>query len=190
MSRLFFLICFALLSGCTHWHLSDSTTQKKTIHIPYALGDSTGELTRRVIGEVTKQPGFTVEDSGQYLLTIKLLDSKDQKVGYRFDPIDLEEGRKKIILNESRALALAEVTLKDTFSNKVILGPSYILGTADYDHQQNTIDKDTNDLSLGQLSDVETAQDVTYIPLYRDLAIKISLWLQNASDFATVSSLS
>lgn len=180
------VFCSFLLAGCASWHISDSIGHPKTVQIPYAMGDSTGELTRRVIAEVSKQPGFSVDDTGQYLLTIRLLDSKDQKIGYRYDPIDLEKDKRKIILNESRAMALVEVTLKDTFSNQIVLGPAHILGAIDYDHQQNTIDKDTNEFSLGQLTDVETANDVTYIPLYRDLAVKISAWLQNAQDFARV----
>lgn len=175
------------LSGCSGWHLSESMAHKKTVHIPFAQGDVSGEFTRRVIAEVSKQPGFSVDDSGQYLLIMRLLDTKDQKMGYRYDPIDLEKDTKKIILNESRALVLVEVSLKDTFSNKIVLGPAYILGSTDYDHQENTIDMNTNDFSLGQLTDIETAQDVTYIPLYRDLSIKIGSWLQNAVEFATVT---
>jgi hypothetical protein len=186
MNRLIVVLTSFLLSSCASWHLSDSMNHPKTIHIPYAIGDSTGEFTRRVISEVSKQPGLTVDDSGQYLLVIKMLDSKEQKLGYRYDPIDLAKDKKEIILNESRALALAEVTLKDTFSNKIVLGPAYILGAIDFDHQQNTINNDTNDFSLGQLTDVETARDVTYIPLYRDLSAKIATWLQNAQEFATV----
>ena len=183
---LLLLICMSL-SGCSGWHFSDSIAHKKTVQIPFAHGDATGEFTRKVISEVSKQPGFSVDDSGQYLLVIRMLDSKNQKIGYRYDPIELEKDKKKIILNESRALSLVEVTLKDTFSNTTVLGPSYILGAIDYDHQENSIDMNTNDFSLGQLSDVETAQDVTYIPLYRDLAVKIGAWLQNATEFATVS---
>ena len=188
MSRFIFLVSSFFLASCASWHLSDSMTHPKTVHIPYAVGDSTGEFTRRVISEVSKQPGFSVDDSGQYLLTIRLLDSKEQKLGYRFDPIDLDKGKREIIPNESRALVLAEVSLKDTFSNKIVLGPAYILGGIDFDHQQNTINNDTNDFSLGQLTDIETARDVTYIPLYRDLSIKIATWLQNAQEFATVHS--
>ena len=69
----------------------------------------------------------------------------------------------------------------------MIGGPAYILGNIEYDHQENSIDNNINGLSLGQLSDIDTAQDVTYIPQDRDLASKISLWLQNQQDLARYS---
>lgn len=184
---LFSFLILTSLCGCSAWHMTNTTSEKKVIHIPYAHGDSTGEFTKRLIAEVSKQPGLRVEDSGQYLLTVKLLDSKEQKTGYRYDPLDLKKGTKKIIPNESRDLLLAEVSLKDTFTGTIILGPAYILGSVDYDHQENTIDNDINDFSLGQLSDIDTAEDVTYIPLYRDLTAKIATWLQNSCEFSSSS---
>ena len=178
------LLC--CLTGCASWHVADSVSSDKqmTIRIPYAQGDDSGELTSRVIEAVNNQPGFRVDESGQYLLRIRLLDDTEEKIGFRYNPRELKRGSHKLILEESRAKALAEVTLVDRFTKKNVVGPAFILGNTDYDHQENTINNNVNDLSLGQLSDIDAAQDVTYIPLYRDLSSKIALWLQNQQDLA------
>ena len=184
-----YLLCKGLLcclTGCTGWHVANSASSETqmTVRIPYAQGDDSGELTSRVIEAVNCQPGFRVDESGQYLLKIRLLDDKEEKIGFRYNPRELRKGSHKLILEESRAKALAEVSLIDRFTKKTVAGPAYILGNIDYDHQENTIDNDVNDLSLGQLSDIDAAQDVTYIPLYRDLSAKIALWLQNQQDLS------
>jgi hypothetical protein len=172
------------LTGCAGWHMANSVSADKqmTVSIPYAKGDDSGELTSRIVEAVNNQPGFFVDESGQYLLQVRLLDDREEKIGFRYNPRKLKKGVHKLILEESRAKALAEVSLVDRFTKKTVAGPAYILGNIDYDHQENTVDNDINDLSLGQLSDIDTAQDVTYIPLYRDLAAKIALWLQNQQD--------
>lgn len=159
-----------------------SEANQMTVRIPYAQGDASGELTSRVVEAVNAQPGFRVDESGRYILSVKLLDSSEEKIGFRYDPRKLRHGQKDLILNETRAKALAEISLIDTTTSTKICGPAYILGNIEYDHQENTIDNNINDLSLGQLSDIDTAQDVTYIPEYRDLAQKIALWLQNQRD--------
>ena len=180
------LLC---LTGCAGWHTATSVSADKqmAVCVPYVVGDDSGELTSRVIEAVSNQPGFLVDESGQYLLKIRLLDDREEKIGFRYSPRELKKGRRKLILEESRAKALAEVTLVDRFTKKSVAGPAYILGNIDYDHQENTIDNDINDLSLGQLSDIDTAQDVTYIPLYRDLSLKIALWLQNQQDLGVAA---
>jgi hypothetical protein len=181
------LLCKGMLcclTGCAGWHVADSVSadNQMTVRIPYAHGDDSGELTSRVVEAVSLQPGFQVDESGQYLLQIRLLDDKEEKIGFRYNPRELKKGSRKLILEESRAKVLAEVTLINRFTKKIVAGPAHILGNADYDHQENTIDNNVNDLSLGQLSDIDAAQDVTYIPLYRDLSSKIALWLQNQQD--------
>ncbi len=188
-----YLCAFLLLgvaTGCSTWHLADSmsTNHQVTVCIPYVQGDATGELTSRLVEAVSDQPGFRVDESGKYLLRVKLLNTREEKIGFRYDPKKLRDGEKDLILSETRAKSLAEVSLVDRYTNEIIAGPAYILGNIEYDHQENTIDSNINDLSLGQLSDIDTAQDVTYIPQDRDLSQKISLWLQNQQDLASYSS--
>ncbi len=175
-----------LLSACSGWRLANSvSSEPRTVSIPYVHGDPTGELTRRVVESVNSLPGYSVDESGQYVLSIKLLDDKEDKIGFRYDPIKLHHGKKDLILSESRTKALVEVRLIDRFTNKTVSGPAHILGSADFDHQENTINNDINDFSLGQLSDIDATEDVTYIPLYRDLGQKIGIWLQAQGDLTS-----
>lgn len=181
------LLLFGLASACSPWHMagSMSSDRQMTVSVPYVQGDATGELTSRLVESVSSQPGFRIDESGQYILRVKLLQTQDEKIGFRYDPKKLRHGQKDLILNETRSKALVEVSLVDRYSNTTVCGPAYILGNFDYDHQENVIDNNINGLSLGQLSDIDTAQDVTYIPQDRDLAIKICQWLQNQQDLAS-----
>jgi hypothetical protein len=181
---LYILFLVGIACGCSTWHLADSMSpgNQVTVSIPYVQGDATGELTSRLVEAVSTQPGFHVDESGTYLLRVTLLHTREEKIGFRYDPRKLRHGERDLILSETRARALAEVSLVNRYTNERISGPAYILGSTEYDHQENTIDNNINDLSLGQLSDIDTAQDVTYIPQDRDLAHKISLWLQNQQD--------
>jgi len=179
------LLC-AVLSSCSGWKVAGCHSCDRTaVRIPYVQGDNSGELTTALVTAVDEQVAFHVSESGQYELQVKILDSKEEKIGFRYDPIELEkEGKKDLILNESRAKTLAKVTLVDRHSSQVIRGPAHILGNIEYDHQENTLDNDIQDFSLGQLSDVDTIHEVRNIPIYRDLAQKIAFWLQDQHDLS------
>ena len=176
-------VLLVTLPGCG-WKLAQSVSasQPMRICIPYAAGDSTGEFTTQLISAVSRQPGFIIDENSQYQLSVKFLDSKEQRIGYRYDPRELHRGRQKIVPNENRDKQLVELSIVDSVTQKIVCGPAYILGSAEYDHQENSINNDINDLSLGQLSDINAEKDVTYIPLYRDLVLKIGSWLQNQQD--------
>jgi hypothetical protein len=179
-----FVYLLALCPSCTPWHMSKSVTGHdcQQICIPYVQNDASGEATAALVRAVNDLPGFRVDNGGRYLLSVKILDHKDAKLGFRYDPIELHKGKKDLILNETRARVLVEVQVIDRFTNQVIHGPAHILGSTEYDHQESSINNDINRRSLGQLCDIDTAIDVVYIPLYRDLASKIGIWLQNNYD--------
>lgn len=164
------------------WHFSDTytTSHDRTLSIPYAHGDSDGLLTAEIIAQVEKEGSFTyAQDGGYYSLQVLLLDSKSDTIGYRWDPKKLANGKKKVIPNETRRRLLAKVSLVESATNQVILGPAYIVGTVDFDHQYYNLNHDINNFSLGQLTDIDTTYDVVDLPLHRDLAKKISLYLEN-----------
>ena len=174
-----YLLSVALigLSGCSGWKMANGhSSAKKSVRIPYVQGDSSGELTAALAEALDEQLSFHVDEQGHYELRVKLLDSKEEKIGYRYDPIELkEEGKRVLILNESRAKTLAKVSLVNRHTNEVLKGPAHILGNVEYDN-------DIQDFSLGQLSDVDTIHEARNIPIYRDLAQKIAMWLQESVD--------
>ena len=122
--------------------------------------------------------------AAQLTLKVRILNTRYDNIGFRYrhNIENSEESKRKIIPNESRTKVLAEVTLLDTLSKKVLLGPAHIVGSIDYDHQNYDLNNDINTFSLGQLSDIDTTEDVLTIPLYRDLAYQITTYLQNHFD--------
>jgi hypothetical protein len=174
------LFFFSLLPSATscsvlseHLELDDN---KPTLSIPYVEGDRSGRLTDVLCESIEKGGFFGYSPSGgEYTLKVRLCDSKYENLGFRYDP--KKEDRKKIIPNETRSKLLAEVTVINSLTNKVIIGPSYVLATCEWDHQNYSIDNDINRFSMGQLSDIDTAQNVLDIPLYRNMAKEISLFL-------------
>jgi hypothetical protein len=175
------LLCVTTSCG---WHLADSLSphKKQTISIPYISGDSDGSLTSCVVEQIEQQGGLKyVPDGGAYTLSVELLDSKSQHIGFRQDPKKLTKGKHKLIPSETRRKLLAKVEVIDALSQKIIIGPAYIVGSCDFDHQNYSLKNDINNFSLGQLTDIDTAYDVVDIPLHRDLARNIAQYLANAN---------
>ncbi len=189
---------FAITTACgkashdqvsSSWHLSPTIEQDAAplkIAVPYASGDVTGELTDRIIFSLQTLPNLTIDDNAPYLLSITILDDQEEKIGYRYDPLDKNT---KIIPNENRSKMLVSVSLIERSSKKTLWGPAYILGTIDYDHQNSSINNNILAYSMGQLADIDTAQDVTYIPLHRDIGNKIAIWFQNEREIKSIKKL-
>lgn len=164
------------------WHVADtySKTNGYTVSIPYAYGDNDGLLTSEIIAQVQKETGLNyVQNSGEYTLRVVLLDTKNENIGFRYDPKKLENGKKKLIPDETRRRLLAKVSLVHTASNTEVLGPSYIMGNVEFDHRYYNLSHNINRFSLGQLTDIDTTSDAINTPLQRDLAQQIALWLEN-----------
>ena len=180
------LSCLLLASTGCAWHLDPSldTSQTQTISIPYVEGDATGELTSNLVREMEKQGGFAYrsDETGTLALKVRLLDDTYENIGFRFDPEKLHHHKKKLIPNETRQKDLAEVSVIDTTTGKVLLGPAYILSCVDYDHQNYSLNNDINVFSLGQLSDIDTAIDALDTPRYQHLAREITQYLGNHFD--------
>ncbi len=176
-----YLLCLVSTSACG-FHLATSVDKEscRTVNIPYVQGDSSGLLTSDLIKYVEKQnPLVFVSEGGSLTLQVKLLDEKYENTGFRYNPHDLHHGKKKIIPNETRQKDLAEVTVIDNKTGTALLGPAYILGATDYDHQNYTLNNDVNVFSLGQLSDIDTSLDALDVPRYRNLAKEIATYLEN-----------
>lgn len=179
------LLLLLLLCTSCGWHVANHYSQNSatTINIPYAYGDSDGLLTAELISQLQKETALAyVRDGGEYTLRVTLLDSKSDNIGFRYDPHKLKSGKKKLIPEEVRRRLLAKVVLVHTLTNKEVLGPAFIMGSCEFDHEYYNLSHDVNNFSLGQLTDIDTTYDVVDIPLYRDLARQIALYLENNLD--------
>lgn len=179
--------CFLLLAipSCG-WHLSENyiATNKPTLSIPYVTGDNDGLLTAALVEQIEKQGKFRYvsDQGGDFTLKVEILQSKSMHIGFRKDPKKLPDKHHKLIPNETRRKLLSKVLIINTLSQETLLGPAYIIGSCDFDHQYYSLNNDINKFSLGQLTDIDTAYDVVDIPLHRDLARNISYYLENHSD--------
>ncbi len=173
-----------LFSSCSYkFAPSVEHSSVQTVSIPFISGDEAGELTSRIVYAIEKLPSIRyVPDGGRYTLLVRIIDEDEEKIGYRFQPHKHVAARGKIIPSEGRAQALVEVQLIESGTKKVLIGPGYILGTCEFEHQNNSLNNDINKFSLGQLTDIDTTQDVLFIPLYRNTAEKVALWLQDNLD--------
>ena len=180
-------VFFIILLCCTScgWRVADTYSKNNahTLSIPYAYGDDNGLLTAEVIAQVQKETAFSyVREGGEYTLYVTLLDAKNQSIGFRYDPEKLKNGKKRIIPDEVRRELLAKVSVVHAASNQEVLGPEFIIGSTEFDHRYYNLSHDINNYSLGQLTDIDTTYDVVDVPLQRDLAIQIALWLENNAD--------
>jgi hypothetical protein len=181
-------LCFVATS--CQWRTAPSLDKDvacRTISIPFAIGDDNGRFTTDLIADIERTGAFRyVKDNGELSLRVVFVDSKYENIGFRYDRIEAkEEGvkhKKRIIPDESRSKRLAEVSVIENATGKVLLGPAYILATNDYDHQNYSLSNNVNIFSLGQLTDIDTAQDVLDIPINRKLAQEITDYIQNHID--------
>lgn len=189
-SKFLSLLVLGCLIGATscQWQRAVSADQRPhSVAIPFALGDHDGTFTTDLISQIEKGGTFKfTQGIAEYTLHVRFLDEKYENIGFRHDLKKEHHGKRKedkrkIIPNESRSKLLAEVTLIENATQKTLLGPAYILATNEYDHQNYTINNDISTFSLGQLSDVDTAEGVINVPLYRNLAREIADYVQNHS---------
>ena len=169
-----FLIALLLfLSGCGY-HLENQSI-KKSIEVPFICGDPSGEFTTKLIYLLNSSGCYrTGGASSRYCLSVSIIGSKDQNVGFKYDRNN--EGRllTTLIPSESRWSILAEVNLVDKSTGKIVLGPARVSASYDFDHDWYSTMDGINIFSLGQITDYADAKDQVQTPLYHKLAQKIT----------------
>lgn len=167
------------LSSCMTCGFSRSAEDDIRLSVPYAEGDETGDLTNSIIGALSTNTNCHIAKDCRYAIKIKILDDSKETLGYRYkDP----HKKQNLVTCESRILMLAQVDIIDTYTKKTIRGPGFIRGFVEYDHQHKAKNNKLNQESLGQLEDTSADRAMVPTGLYRDLANKIALWVQQQID--------
>lgn len=179
MRRLLLLIGL-LLSGCGCYKLNPILREGKapTISIPYIQGDLDGQLTAALIREVSTSGAYTYRlDGAEWILKARIIDDTYENIGFRYDRS--RKGRLKhwVIPVEMREGILIEVELLSACPMQVVQGPCNLYASIEYDHDYYTIRDGVNVFSLGQLTDIDSAEDAAKKPLYQKLAEKVVSWL-------------
>lgn len=145
----------------------------KTISVPYVVGDLDGSLTSAIVRQLSRNGDLEYQSDGALALQIEIIDFRDVNIGFRYDRDNHGHLTKTIIPTETRITEICEVKVMEACSGKVVLGPTRIAASVDFDHDYYSSRNGVNIFSLGQLSDYDTAHDAVYVPLNQALAQKI-----------------
>lgn len=181
-ARLLSVLLLASLVSCGYrWGNSDAPWVGHTISVPYVSCDTTGVITRELVRTLAASGSFEyVNCGGAYELVVSVLESNEENIGFRYD-VDKDGGPTKTIIPvETRSRILAEFSLVERCSGETVLGPVRVSASAEYDHDFNSAGAAINKVSLGQLTDVEAAQEAVPELVGRMLARRIVDYIKNA----------
>lgn len=151
-----------------------------TISVPFVIGDQTGEVTSALIHQISTSSTFAYRQSGgSAILQVKILQLRDENIGYRYDRERDGELTDTLIPTETRIHLLAEVTLVDAATGCAVLGPTKIASSVDFDHAYYASPNGVNVFSLGQLTDFDDAKEGVNTPLIESLVQKIVDFIAN-----------
>lgn len=148
--------------------------QAPTISVPYVLGDIDGHLTASIIKEIATSGAYIYrQNGGEWTLKVQIIEYYDENIGFRYDRNRKCKLKHEIIPVETRSYLVAEVELIHTATCQTVSGPTRIQVNIAYDHDYYTIRNRVNIFSLGQLTEVDEAEDAAQVPLDQRLAEKI-----------------
>lgn len=176
------LCCLFVCTSCQYqFGQGDLSEQYSTISIPYVEGDDEGELTTEVIHAISSSGGFKyLTCGGDLTLKIKLIEMYDENIGFRYDRHKDGKLKKGTIPTETRLYARVEVVVLETSSGVILRGPTLITTSIDFDHDYYYNRNSVNIFSLGQLNDIDEAQEAACHPLNKRLAEKITDYVLNS----------
>jgi hypothetical protein len=154
-----------------------------TISVPNISGDSDGWLSNEIVYQLGSSGCFIcTQQEGEYSLVVDILSDTDERIGFRYDR-DNPSGKleKNLLGVEDRRTLVANISLVQKGSGKVVIGPSEVSASVEYDYTDPGSPKDLlfakkepiMPFSLGQLDSQEGAQNDAARPLFRKLAAQI-----------------
>lgn len=177
------LLSLTLFTSC-HYRLGYDglSNQYKTISVPYVESDRDGTLTAEVIKQLATSSAFQyLTHGGDLILKISLIELSDENIGFCYDRNKKGHLKDTLIPRETRLKAIVNVAVIDRCSNQILRGPVDITAYIDFDHDFYSNRDSINIFSLGQLTDIDAAQEsaIRY-PLNRQIAKKIVDYVVNS----------
>jgi hypothetical protein len=186
------LLCLSalslILSGCGYrFQESQADGDPVSICVPYISGDDEGQLNNAIVRKIAENPLLEYHrNRGALTLLVSIIGDGSDRIGYQYDRNPTTgQRRKNILATENRRTLSAEVKLVETASGDVVVGPTIVKASADYDYvdAHSIVDltfvpphgrpQTVLDFSLGQLDSIEGAHDDAGAPIYQTLAQKI-----------------
>lgn len=169
------IVCFLLLASCGYrQEFVPSFEDAPTLSIPYVEGDPDGEITRALIYQIAASGRYVYRaGQGDFILKVQVIDKYDENIGFRYERNKNCKVTHEIVPVETRGWIVVEVELFSS-QGKLLRGPCRLQASTEFDHDYYTIRDRVNIFSLGQLTDVDSAEDASMTPLYRRIAEKIT----------------
>ncbi len=174
-------VLLAFTSCGYHFGAGSAPWIGSTISVPYICGDETGEFTRTLVRELASSGAFQyTDDCGCYRLCVNVRELCDENIGFRYDINKEGQQTTTIIPVEMRTRTVAEFSLVEASSGCVVLGPERVSAMVDFDHEFEGGSDHLNNLSLGQVTDLEASKEVIPGRLGQALAERIVDYLRGA----------
>ncbi len=173
----FWLLSFGLLLGGCGYQLGQGESiamHYRTIGVPYIEGDMDGSLTAAVVKAIAQSGTLEYRHCGGALtLLVKEVAVEEENIGFRYYRKKKGSLTHDIVPTETRTTVVVDVTVVETASQRIVLGPVQISASVDFDHDFYSSRDGINIFSLGQLIDIDSAYDAVESPLQQKLAQKI-----------------
>ncbi len=175
---LIYLMAGLVLTSCGYHLGSGGSLPPIRVCIPFIEGDKDGLFTEELVRQISSRTSLVYDDQNpQARLVVKIIELRDENVGFRYDRKRSGELRHNIIPVETRLAVCAEVTLFSLCDGSIIFGPAVVGASIDFDHEYYPNRNAVNVFSLGQLTDIDAARDAAIYPLSRELARRIADYL-------------
>lgn len=176
------LFILLVTASCGYqWGDGAAVSCYRTVCVPYVRGDQEGRVTNALIKKMSASGTLRYcHKGGDLVLQVKLIDFREENIGFRYDRNANGELTENVIPTETRVTALAEVTVTERCSDCVVVGPDLVTTFVDYDHDYYSNHGGINVFSLGQLNDLDLARQEAYRPLSEALAERIVDHVNNA----------
>lgn len=169
---------FLLLTSCGYRQEGiPSWDDAETISVPYMEGDPDGQITQALVYQIAASGRYAYRaEGGCLILRSRVINEYNENIGFRYEKNKNCKVTREIVPVETRGWIVVEVELVSS-QGQVLRGPCRMQANTEYDHDYYTIRDRVNIFSLGQLTDVDSAEDAAMTPLYQNIAEKITEWL-------------
>lgn len=160
---------------------TNALSSYQTMTVPYVEGDAEGQITQQVIATLTESGAWKYRTlEADLILKVKIIDTKIEDVGYNRYYFRSRRPERWMVPNERLYSILAEVSVIEASTSKVLLGPVKRSARVKYDFDPEFDTTDLLPFSLGQFNFVENAQNIAKKPLNEKLAQNIVDYLLNS----------
>ena len=171
----FLVLVLAVTGGGYHAGRSPLSRSVSTITVPYVKGDTDGSLTAALIERISATGiAPVVQEGGRLVVHVLLHNQSDDNIGFQYERDIKGALLKTLVANESRMYASARVTVVESSSGTVLLGPASVSAAADFSFIPDGSSQSPTAFSLGQMEPYGIAREAAKDALNDALAEKIA----------------